>query len=58
MSVGWVILSCVGAFTALCAAALYAGMENTYTVVLRGVPEAKAIALISLYDGEIQGAVG
>ena len=39
-------------------AALYAGMENTYTVVLRGVPEAKAIALISLYDGEIQGAVG
>lgn len=39
-------------------AALYAGMDNTYTVILRNVPEAKAIALISLYDGEIQGALG
>lgn len=47
-----------GAAGEMTLAALYAGMENTYTVVLRGVPEAKAIALISLYDGEIQGAVG
>lgn len=39
-------------------AALYAGTDNTYTVILRNVPEAKAIALISLYDGEIQGALG
>ncbi len=39
-------------------AALYDEAESTYTVVLHGVPEAKAIALISLYDGEMQGAVG
>lgn len=51
-------LAADGAAGEMTLAALYAGMENTYTVVLRGVPEAKAIALISLYDGEIQGAVG
>lgn len=39
-------------------AALYAGQDNTYTVTLHGVPEAKAIALISLYNGEIHGALG
>lgn len=39
-------------------AALYAGQENTYTVTLYDVPEAKAIALISLYSGEIHGALG
>lgn len=39
-------------------AALYAGQENTYTVTLYDVPEAKAIALISLYNGEIHGALG
>lgn len=39
-------------------AALYAGQGNTYTVTLHNVPEAEAIALISKYDGEIQGALG
>ena len=39
-------------------AALYAVQENTYTVTLHGVPAAKAIALISLYNGEIHGALG
>lgn len=39
-------------------AALNAGQDNTYTVTLHGVPEAKAIALISLYNGEIHGALG
>lgn len=39
-------------------AALYAGQENTYTVTLYDVPEAKAITLISLYNGEIHGALG
>lgn len=39
-------------------AALYAGQSNTYTVTLHNVPEAEAIALISKYDGEIQGALG
>lgn len=39
-------------------AALYAGQDNTYTVTLHNVPEAEAIALISKYDGEIQGALG
>lgn len=39
-------------------AALYAEQESTYTVTLYGVPEAKAIALISLYNGEIHGALG
>nr|DAI88708.1 MAG TPA: N acetylmuramidase [Caudoviricetes sp.] len=39
-------------------AALYAGQVNTYTVTLHNVPEAEAIALISKYDGEIQGALG
>ena len=38
--------------------ALNAGQDNTYTVTLHGVPEAKAIALISLYNGEIHGALG
>ena len=51
-------LAADGAAGEMTLAALYAGVESTYTVVLRGVPEAKAIALISLYDGEIQGAVG
>ncbi len=39
-------------------AALYAGQNETYTVTLYDVPEAKAIALISLYNGEIHGALG
>lgn len=39
-------------------AALYAGQGNTYTVTLHNVPESEAIALISKYDGEIQGALG
>ena len=38
--------------------ALYAGQGNVCIVTLRNVPEAEAIALISKYDGEIEGALG
>ena len=56
--VGHVTLTADGIAGEATLAALNAGQDNTYTVTLHGVPEAKAIALISLYNGEVHGALG
>ena len=60
MSVGWVILSCVGAFAALCAAALYAGMRLACVaprVTEKTVPDVIRRSSVREYYDEVMQSV-
>ena len=60
MSVGWVILSCVGAFAALCAAALYAAMRLACVaprVTEKTVPDVIRRSSVREYYDEVMQSV-